>query len=309
MVTLDFSPTKDIPDLSGKVIFITGGTSGLGAASVLELAKHNPARIYFSGRNATNALAIINRVQEEGSPTQVSFVNCDLGSLSSVKQAAENFIANESRLDILMCNAGIMAAPPGLTSDGYEIQFGTNHLGHALLIKKLLPLLLHTAEVPSGDVRIIVLSSLGFFLHPRSGIVFDSLKTIQDFGFFWAWRRYGQSKLANILYARELASRYPSLTSVSIHPGVVATGLIDNLSFANRLLVQVTNIGKILEPSQGVWNQLWAASADKKQLVNGQFYEPVGRLSTSLDKTAKDSELAANLWEWTEKELQKYEEK
>ncbi|KAK9239521.1 hypothetical protein V1525DRAFT_339265 [Lipomyces kononenkoae] len=307
MVTLDFSPTKDIPDLSGKVIFITGGTSGLGAASVLELAKHNPARIYFSGRNATNAQAIINKVHEEGSPTKVSFVNCDLGSLSSVKEAAESFIANESRLDILMCNAGIMATPPGLTSDGYEIQFGTNHLGHALLIKKLLPLLLHTAEMPSGDARIIVLSSLGFFLHPKSGIVFDSLKTIQDFGFFWGWRRYGQSKLANILYARELASRYPSLTSVSIHPGVVATGLIDNLSFANRLLVRVTNIGKILEPSQGIFNQLWAASADKKQLVNGQFYEPVGLLSTSLDKAAKDSELAANLWEWTEKELHKYE--
>lgn len=272
---------------------------------MVHLAKHSPAQIYISGRNAKSADTIIKQVADAGSKTPVSFIECDLASLASVKKAAEELITKESRLDVLMCNAGIMAKPPGLTHDGFELQFGTNHLGHALLIQKFLPLLLRTAET-GADVRIILLTSMGFRMHPSGGVVFKDLKTKQDFGAFGSWIRYGQSKLANLLYARELAHRYPAITSVSVHPGVVNTGLVDNLSFGNWAFVYVTSFGKLLKPSEGTYNQLWAATCPKSKLKNGQFYEPVGVLSTKLDKTAHDDALATQLWEWTDKALEAY---
>ncbi|PKX98384.1 oxidoreductase, short-chain dehydrogenase/reductase family [Aspergillus novofumigatus IBT 16806] len=184
-----------------------------------------------------------------------------------------------------------MAQPPSLTKDGYEVQFGTNHLGHALLIRKCLPLLQRTAEQQEqSDARIILLTSLGFRGHPSGGIVFSDLKTVQHFHAFGLgpWIRYGQSKLANILYARELARRYPAITCVSIHPGVVSTGLVENQTWGNRAFIYVTTIGK-----------LWAATVRKEELVNGGFYEPVGVLG-KLYRAAGDDALAGRLWEWTE---------
>ncbi|KAF9894896.1 hypothetical protein FE257_004518 [Aspergillus nanangensis] len=281
------------------------GTAGLGAAAAIHLAKHSPAHIYISGRNAKSADAVIQQTQKSG--TKVTFLPCDLASLDSVKKAAETLLAQESRLDLLMCNAGIMATPPGKTKDGYEVQFGTNHLGHALLIQKCLPLLEQTAAATTTtDVRIVILTSLGFRMHPGAGIVFSDLKSEQNFSAFGGWIRYGQSKLANVLYARELARRYPSITSVSVHPGVVGTGLVENLGWANRAFVYVTNLGKLMEAEQGAYNQLWASTVPKEKLKNGQFYEPVGILSSKLDKASKDDALAKQLWEWTDKALADY---
>ncbi|KAL4783694.1 retinol dehydrogenase 11 [Aspergillus varians] len=302
-----FNPTTDMPDMSGKVILITGGTAGLGAETTRQLAKKSPAHIYISGRKVAAADKIIQEIQEAGNTAPVTFLPCDLASLDSVKQAADSFLARESRLDILMCNAGIMATPPGLTADGYEIQFGTNHLGHALLIRKLLPLLTATAAMGEGqDVRVIQLTSLGFKLHPGAGIVFDAVRTTQEFSAFGGWIRYGQSKLANLLYAKELARRYPALTSISLTPGVVNTGLVDNLGCVNRAFVWVTNLGQVMGPEEGAHNQLWAATTSKEKLENGKFYEPVGVLSTKLDAASKDEALAKRLWEWTDEALVAY---
>lgn len=207
-----------------------------------------------------------------------------------------------------MCNAGIMARPPALTQDGYEIQFGTNHIAHALLVKKLLPALLHRARA-GGDARIVLLTSLGYINHPPGGIVFLTLKTVQDFGAMGSWTRYGQSKLANLLYARELARRYPEITTVAIHPGVVHTGLASSLSFAKRWLVYFYGVfggGGYLSAAQGVRNQLWGACGDRRRLANGQMYEPVGLPSEQLNDIAKDDKLAEELWNWTERELKDY---
>lgn len=110
--------------------------------------------------------------------------------------------------------SGIMAVPWSKTEDGYEIQFGTNHVGHALLTKLLLPTLLKTAEEPNSDVRVINVSSEGHMLAP--GIIYDQ-DTLES---YQTWRRYGQSKLANIFHARELQRRYPQITATSLHPGV-----------------------------------------------------------------------------------------
>ena len=135
----------------------------------------------------------------------------DLSSLSSISSAVRTFLAQTHRLDILLCNAGIMASAPALSTSGYEIQFAVNHLAHAMTIQALLPTLLATASQPSSDVRVITLSSQGYRFHPRPGILFDELSSHSALSrwFLGPRIRYGQSKLANILYASELARRYP----------------------------------------------------------------------------------------------------
>lgn len=136
------------------------GTAGLGQASVEALAKHSLAHIYFSGRNREAGRKLIAALGETYPKIFLTYVQVDLTDLSSIKNAvSKTFVYN--RLDILLCNAGIMATPAGLSRDGYEIQFATNHLGHAMLIKQLLPVLLKTAERPGSDVRIVSVTSTG----------------------------------------------------------------------------------------------------------------------------------------------------
>jgi NAD(P)-dependent dehydrogenase (short-subunit alcohol dehydrogenase family) len=302
-----FNSKKPITSIVQFRFSLHAGTNGLGAESALHLAKHNAAHIYISGRNAKSAEKVIQRIQESGSSSEITFIECDLASLLSVKKTGETFVSQASRLDILLCNAGIMAQPPSLTTDGYEVQFGTNHLGHALLIKKLLPLLEKQGS-DGGDPRIIILTSEGLMLHPSGGIIFDKLRTVQDDFFFGGpWRRYGQSKLANLLFARELARRYPSIISASIHPGVVSTGLVGNQKFLDRALIYSTSFGKLLKPEEGAYNQVWAATTAKGNIENGAFYEPVGKSAHyKLGKTAKDDQLAERLWEWTQEVLEEF---
>jgi len=302
---MKFNPEKDIPDLAGKVILVTGGTTGIGAETVIALAKHNPTKIYFTGRNESSAKSVISSIQETTPTAPVEFLPCDLSSLTSVQDAAKKILATESRLDILICNAGIMAVPPSQTKEGYEIQFGTNHVGHALLIKLLLPLLDKTQQDGDKDVRIVILTSQGYGLHPKGGILFSRLKTpLDDLGVIGGWTRYGQSKLANLLYARELARHYPNITATSIHPGVVGTNLVSKQGFWNKALIYASQMGKVKTPAEGAWNQLWAATGKKSDVeVNGGYYEPVGVL-TKLSKQAASDKLAGELWEWTEKELE-----
>lgn len=164
------------------------GTAGLGKESVEALAKHEPAHIYFTGRNATAAQAIISNIAENNPSVPLTFLEMDMGSLSTVKAAMNRFA--HDRLDILMCNAGIMASPAGLSKDGFEIQFAINHLGNAMVIQQLLPILNKTAEEPGSDVRMIALTSVGWRGHPRGGILFDELRTTQE-GIAGSWIRYG----------------------------------------------------------------------------------------------------------------------
>lgn len=192
-----------------------------------------------------------------------------------------------------------MALPAALTTDGYEIQFGTNHLGHALLIQHLLPTLRK-----SPDPRIVSLTSQGYALHPSDGISFSSLKTTQDGWIAPKWIRYGQSKLANILYAKEISRRFPDVLAVPVHPGVITgNGLVGNLGVINQLFVKLTTLGKTVSVEQGARNTLWAATAPKGEVKGGQYYEPVG-VETALTGKGDDMELAGRLYEWTEKELE-----
>ncbi len=239
------------------------------------------------------------------SSTTLSFIKLDLGNLSSVQAAADNFLKQESQLDILMCVAGIMALPPGLTDDGYELQFGTNHLGHALLIKKILPVLEHTAKVNQGtSPRIIIFSSKAY--EYASEILLEQIRTGQDSWFLGRQKRYQQSKLANVLYAHELARHYPDVTTVSLHPGSVVTGMWDSMPAAQYWLMYLITTDQRLSLEQGTFNGIWLAGAPREALVSGGFYEPVGRHVPNVHGTTKVEEWSKKLWNWTEGELERW---
>ena len=235
-------------------------------------------------------------------------MECNLADLASVKTAADKVLSNLDRLDVLVCNAGIMARPAALSKDGYEIHFATNHLGHALLTQKLFPLLETTADLDGGaaDVRVVMVTSTAWRGTPAGGIVFEKLRTTQEMAVLGRWLRYGQSKLANMLYAREIAKRHPKILSFSITPGVVATGLVTDLGFADRALIYIPNIGNVKTPEEGTHNLLWSITAPKENIKRGVFYEPVGYLSPMETKASKDPELGKKLWDWTETELKKW---
>ncbi|RYP69720.1 hypothetical protein DL771_005922 [Monosporascus sp. 5C6A] len=292
-----------IPDLAGRVILVTGGTGGIGAEIVVELAKHNPGRIFFTGRNAKAAEKAIERIKAVAPNVTATFVACDLASLATVRDSANKILAESPRLDLFLANAGIMAKPAGLSADGYEVHFATNHMGHALLTKKLLPLLEKTADLPDSDVRVIYTTSLGW----RGGSLdFTRLKTTQESAILGRWFRYGNSKLANMLYARELARRHPKLLSFSLHPGAVETGLVNDLKFTDRLFVHVSMMGKMISPEQGTFNHLWAISAPRSAIKQGGFYEPVGVFASEDLAVTKEKKFAEKLWDYTDKELEKW---
>jgi NAD(P)-dependent dehydrogenase (short-subunit alcohol dehydrogenase family) len=244
---------------------------------------------------------------------ELTFIEMDLSSLHSVKDAIVQGFKHD-RLDILMNNAGIIAKPPLLSADGYEIQFATNHLGHAMLTKKLLPFLLNTANDPDSDVRIISNTSDGYEFHRmiKGGISFSDLDSGSTMN-KWVlgpWQRYGHSKVANILFTSELSRRYPQITSVVVHPGVVKTPMVTEMRgfvrWFNNTMCWIAGI-KMMEPEQGAYNQLWcAAGARKEELRNGGFYRPIGHDATdNLKGKATEANLAMRLWEWTEGVLEK----
>lgn len=267
------------------------------------LASRNPAKIYITGRNESAAQKVIADVKSINATAEVIWLRCDHANLTSVKEAAHAILTKESRLDVLMANAGIMALPPGLTKDGYELHFGINHVAHALLIRKLLGLLQSTAK-KYGEARIILVSSLALVLAPRKfGIVFDDLKTTQAYWILGKWQRYAQSKLANLIYGRELARRYPEILTVIADPGPSNTGLVSNLGLLDKMIVYLGNINRFLDDDQGHWNQVWLVGVSQNQVKQGEFYEPVGNPTDGYTHWCLDEKLATRLWDWTEEEI------
>lgn len=289
------------------------GTAGIGAQTLLALSSHNPSKIFFTGRNSN---AASNPIQQTQIPADtLCFIPCDHNSLSSVQHAAQRILAKTDRIDVLICNAGIMAGPPGVTQDGYERQFGINFLAHALLIRLLLPTLSSTSSL-HGDARIVLLTCLSFQHAPQPhGIVFETLKSSQQdgdayIGFQPKNKRYAQSKLALILYGKQLARRYPSITTLSIHPGVCNTGLVCGLPFWEKMLfklwVKAGMLGDEGSAEEASWNVCWGATAEKgRAMVSGGIYEPVG-VSVAETEHSTDEVLGEKLWEWTEEQLERW---
>jgi NAD(P)-dependent dehydrogenase (short-subunit alcohol dehydrogenase family) len=182
------------------------------------------------------------------------------------------------------------------------MQFGVNFLSHALIIQRLLHLLEETAA-QYGDARIVNLTSNGYAFH-KGGLPFGDLKTTQqNLGIGAKWKRYGQSKFAIAIYTAELARRYPTVTSVAIHPGVINTGIMENQPFWDRMYIKFLTIGQSISLEEGVYNTLWAATTPmKEKLKSGAVYYPVGQLQEHT-KAAKDENLWKELWEWTEAQI------
>jgi NAD(P)-dependent dehydrogenase (short-subunit alcohol dehydrogenase family) len=181
---------------------------------------------------------------------------------------------------------------------------GTNHLGHALLTKLLLPTLLKTAKLPGSDVRVVNLSSSAHTRCPAPGVDFE------DIGLSNAnpMDRYTQSKLANIYFAKQLAVRYPGITSVAVHPGIVRTNLFDTMKTGSRMLNTLSNTfgwAVYVSIPDGAKNQLWAATAKKEDVKSGEYYVPVGEKNKG-SPFAQDVKAAEKLWTWTEDELRKH---
>ncbi|KAK6854257.1 hypothetical protein PG990_007709 [Apiospora arundinis] len=307
---MKFDFDKDIPDLSGKTILVTGGNVGLGKETIYQLSKHKPAHIYLAARNATSAQDAIEDIQQRApGAAPITFIECDLTSFASIKRAAANFLSQASELHILINNAGIMACPPGQTQEGYEIQFGTNHMGHAQLTKLLLPTLLATAEKGGAgtDVRIVSLSSLGEAFAAKDPYADADTRLKSDLASTSTWTRYGIAKLANVHHSRALAQRYPSIRCVAVHPGTVNTELTRGplasysaFSFIMKPLNWLVSFG-LTDVSEGAKNQVWAAVSPDAE--SGHFYHPVA-VDGKASAQAKDEKLCEQLWAWTEKELE-----
>lgn len=277
------------------------GNSGLGAETIRALAAHNCSEIWLAARTRSTAESTLASIKESAPKANIRIVDLDLGSFDSIKSAAEIFNNSSSRLDLLFCNAAVVTEGP-LTASGYELQWGTNYVGHALLVKLLLPKMLETAKLPNADVRNVILSSMVHtFAVPKKGLDLDTVKTRQKQ--YSSMNRYAMSKLADIYLAKELSSRYPSIKTVAIHPGAVSTGLMRDFKKEYPL------VGPVLMPlmrmvfstaADGARNQLWAATAEG--VVNGEYYNPIGKTGGAT-KVACDQAKAKELWEWTEKEF------
>jgi NAD(P)-dependent dehydrogenase (short-subunit alcohol dehydrogenase family) len=284
----------DIPDQSGRTVLVTGANSGLGFHTTLELARKG-ARVLMACRNPAKAETALGLVRKELPGGSVELVALDLASLNSIERAADDVALRLQRLDLLVNNAGIMAVPYGLTADGFEMQFGTNHLGHFALTGRLLPLLLAAAEP-----RVVTISSGA---HVIGKLHFDDLPAANG---YQRWRRYGQSKLANLLFTSELQRRAGGrILSAAAHPGYAATHLQQGQGQpAFEALMRVGN--KVLAQSdrQGAWPSLYAATMP--DVIGDSYYGPhlMGLrghpVSTWRAASAKSTEDARKLWDISE---------
>ena len=292
-------------DLRGKTILVTGCNSGLGYESLRTFAARG-AHVIGTARTAEKAAQACQSVAGKTTP-----VVCELSSMESVAACADTvqklLARDDEALDVLMCNAGIMALPKleqmTLQVDGkpvvLEKQFVVNHLGHYLLARRLLPQLLAAL---AG--RVVMVSSGGYTLAPAGGIQFDNLSYAQGYQPFKA---YGQSKLANILMANELSRRYfaDGLTANSIAPGVVATNLGRYIS--GKMRDPDKPLGKGQKwPDQGAATQVYAAIDTRLADVSGYYFEDCNPVELR-GPYATDAALAERLWQVSEQLVKNYQ--
>jgi NAD(P)-dependent dehydrogenase (short-subunit alcohol dehydrogenase family) len=271
----------------------------------LQLARRGPSRIYMGARNEGKARDAITSIQSTlSSSVDIRHVPLDLSSFDSIRTASEIFTSECDRLDILMLNAGTLGNLVGTTDAGHEIQFGTNHVGHFLLTKLLLPALLNTAALsPSPDVRVVTLSSIMSGTSPPFDIMTSATRLTAE----TTWHRYAASKAANILFASELARRHPNIMSVSVHPGIVNSDIWDQAKTTSSVMRYPLQIIALSMRSvrTGALNQLWAAGADRELLENGAFYNPIGVIQRN-NQYVVDVALGKKLWDWTDAEVRKF---
>ncbi|PYH88311.1 retinol dehydrogenase [Aspergillus ellipticus CBS 707.79] len=287
-----------MPDLAGRVAIVTGGNSGLGFGASIELAKKG-ARVYIAGRSESKFEEAVGKIRAEYPAADVRFLPMDLADLASVQKAAEIFV----KYTCLM----VMCSPYEETKEGFELQIAVNYIGHFLLTKLLLPCLFEAADSsPAGTVRIINVSSDAHEnIAPKGGMNFEDMNLREK---HTVWARYGHSKLANILHAKELARRYPSIICVSVHPGKAKTNLSKgpvSSTLLYRFLRPFVEFGAP-GPRKGAVNILFVATSASLTCLadSGGYFIPVGR-KVKASKCGEDSKMAHRLWEWTQGEISK----
>jgi len=279
------STTDDVlagTDLTGQVWVVTGATTGLGLETA-RVAAARGATVVMAVRNPDAATDAQSAVGPDG-----HLVACDLTSLASVRAAAAEIAERWPRVDVLVANAGVMATPAGVTDDGFELQLGTNHLGHFLFVARLAPAL-------ADDGRVVVVSSRAHFI---SGVdVDDPHYRTREYD---KWQAYGQSKTANILFARGLAQR--GFTARSVHPGMIGTALYRYLPDAERAAVEARPAGSegtVKSIPQGAATIVWAAVG--AGIPNGAYLADCA--VTQPAEHATDPETADWLWAFSEREV------
>ncbi len=262
-------------DLSGKVYIVTGGNSGIGLVTVEQLAKQG-AQVVLAARRPAEAEKARADVMSRSPRGAVEVGTLDLSSLASVRAFADGFVATGRALHGLVNNAGVMNTPRGTTADGFELQLGTNHLGHYLLTELLLPALRQGA--PS---RVVNLSSCYHdqAMGREGRIDFDDLHFERRP--YDGWTAYAQSKLANLLHAKHLAKRLEGsgVTAVSVHPGWVRTNLIRGtmpLWVQNTLLRPFFRWSGMIEPWEGAQTTLYALLAPEVEAHAGAYFSQLG---------------------------------
>lgn len=292
-------------DLTGSVMIVTGANSGIGLETTRQLAKQG-ATVVMAVRRPEAAEGCIEEILEALPTAKVEAMRLDLGDLASVRTFVEAFGERHDRLDALINNAGVMNTPHAKTADGFEMQFGVNHLGHFLLTD----LLLDTLKT-SAPSRIVCLSSC---YHDKAmgragDIHFDDLHF--DSRKYDGWEAYAQSKLANLLHARGLAKRLDGtgVTAVSVHPGWVRTNLARNTMpvwVQNTIMRPIFGLMGMIEPWEGTQTTLHAVLSD--DLEAGAFYSQLGIYRDkaanaggwplrSPNPVAHDEGVADRLWE------------
>jgi NAD(P)-dependent dehydrogenase (short-subunit alcohol dehydrogenase family) len=290
---------EDIPDQSGRTAVVTGANSGLGLVTARELARAG-ASVVMACRNLDKGHTAVEEVRAAVPEAQVQLEELDLASLASVRGFAERFRATHDGLDLLINNAGVMAPPRRRTADGFELQFGTNHLGHFALTNALL-------ETMEGreDARVVTLSSTA---HKMGRINFDNLNGDRH---YFRWNAYGQSKLANLLFMLELDRRLrgsgSTVKSLAAHPGYAATNLQSAAApMLDRLAMKVSTAVIAQDDEMGALPILFAATEPgleggiyvgpdgfQEQRGHPKIVQPSGR--------ARDPETARRLWEVSER--------
>ncbi|MEZ0114421.1 NAD(P)-dependent dehydrogenase (short-subunit alcohol dehydrogenase family) [Catenulispora sp. EB89] len=303
---------EEMPDLTGRVAMVTGASSGIGFQTALELARHG-ARTLLAVRDPEKGESARERIATviPSARGLVEVVHVDLASLDSIEDAAADLADRTAAVDILVNNAGVMVPDGSTTADGFELQFGTNHLGHFALTGRLLPLLL-AAE----SARVVTVSSL---THRRARPIWDFEPATDNAKEFYTeaeWHRhrvsaYGRSKLANLLFTRELDRKAKharvSLASVAAHPGYAATGLFVKTSFSRHHRV-VSGLSNLVtratgqSAATGAWPSLYAAT--HVDLFGGEYIGPRGPgemrgapALAAMSLIAQDESVAAVLWD------------
>ncbi|XP_046848278.1 retinol dehydrogenase 13-like [Xenia sp. Carnegie-2017] len=273
--------------LEGKTVIVTGANTGIGKETAEDLAKRG-ARVILACRNLQKANKAMSDIIEKTGNKNIVAKRFDLASLASVREFAKDIIQNEDRLDVLINNAGVAQFPNlTMTEDGFETQMGVNHLGHFLLTNLLLDLLKKSA--PS---RIVVVSSSAHWVMTKD----FNFENMNGEKFYHRADAYGQSKLANILFTRELAKRLQGsgVTANSLHPGAIATEL--GRHFPRYLLVLISSIAPyfVKTPKEGAQTNIYLAVSEEVDGVTGLYFADCKEKIPAV--TAQDDDVAKKLW-------------